>query len=162
MDFKDRLMWFIRIFMLIAVVLFLVFLVGKTNRLGATTHDLEYTIYLSRAVNKLSYEDPVSGRVYQGVLDLSKFRQETLQAEFGPETQNNFAMFFELYDLGGRRVSGAEPFYYNKDSYEFIEPLTFSKPFIKKTASHYVLFRDSEDTLKQGLLNIILVYEMKK
>ena len=160
MEVEENIWWVVRIIMLVFVTGFIIYLVGATRDLGTSTFGLEQEAYTARVIERLSFTDSTTGRYYSGMIDLSKFNEKTLEGEFNPKARE-FGIKVSLTGIDGKKIEGAESFYYNKNEYEFVEPLTFSRPFVKRNTTHYVLVRDSKGAITQGKMNVVIVHREK-
>lgn len=146
----DWLIWSIRITLLAIVIYCIVAITISPLEEDLNTHDLDYTFLLNRlfySPNSISYVDDLTGRVYPGIIDLSKFNEETLNKTLG--TSSRFAVKITL---------GDKVIYNNKDNYDDMAHLVWSKAYDSVLTKKYIIVKDGEQ--KRGeVIDVEIVYK---
>jgi len=97
----------------IGTMVFLVILgslIMRSINLSADTHNLEYYLLYNRMVyskDSIFYNDPTIGRTYLGMIDFSKFKEETFSI-----------LFSENKNFGAKLSVNNNDLFYNKDLYQ--------------------------------------------
>ncbi len=112
---KTAMTWLPRLVLFVVAVVVIAMLARYFSQQDIDDAGLQRTSYFYRIYydgNLITYKDPGTGRVYPGVIDLAKFRGETLDATFG--TSGSIA---SMLTLRGACVTQQE-IYNDKATYE--------------------------------------------
>lgn len=120
--FSDLLYWFLYIpltAIIIALIAFVPFQILDTK---TNTYTLENAILSEMVYNKISYQDPVTERIYAGIIDDQKI--EPLAFPDASYFANMFS-FSQYAKKTAFKLSfdKSEPYYYDKEFYEIAFPL---------------------------------------
>lgn len=154
-DASEGVLWVIRIFILVISVVALTVLVESATSKLNDTHGLEYHIYSFRPIfsdQGISYYDSEVQRLKLGVVDLTRFNDETLEKLFSEGYPDKFGMRLTL-EFG----SDTREIYYLKDTYERLEPLLFDDRHHEIERKIYVKIWTGE-SFTTGKLTISLMY----
>lgn len=129
--FSTLIFAFYRMMILFMVALALVLFVRQFVKASIDISDVESELFaqgLMKSPDGLSYVDPVTGRVYPGVIDYDTFTdipklEEKLNNVFYYEKNMFIAADVELLSQDGKQFKSAAPAYYNKDMYQVWYPL---------------------------------------
>jgi len=149
---EEYLHWFLDITLTAIVIIILAVSVNGFLPQVTSTHNLEYHIYSTRAINALSYQDSSTGRLYPGIIDMSKFTEETLNLALDKEkyAKEEFGIKLTLV-----QDQSEQELYHDLENYETSKVFRF----IKK--DHYVLVK-SEEGLKPATLTIDLAFHRRR
>ena len=99
----------IRIFVLIIILGTLLIVISSQLNSGLDSHEVENYILIKRITyspNLLAYKDPVTDRVYPGIIDFSKFSTENLESNL--ENKNKrLAVNIQLTNLETDKITKA-------------------------------------------------------
>lgn len=123
---EDAGFWIFRIILIVIVVFSIVFFVNSIITKNIETENLELYLINARIINSpfcLAYQDD-NGRVHPGEIAMYKYNEYYLQRNCIIKGKEEFVgVMIKLED--------ENPIYINKEYYEDIEPLTFSKKYAK-------------------------------
>lgn len=148
-DLADYIRWIWRIIMLILVSVSLWMIKERAVTKMIDTHGLEFNLLFERVLyspNGIIYVDADTNRAYPGIIDISKFNEDSLNRIF--QGGSKFAFRLKLND---------KIIYYNEEFFNDAEPLLPLK-YKKIERNEYVLVYENSKT-SNGLLNIFMVYE---
>ena len=135
------------------ILLFTLYLFASSQiKTNIDVKGIKTTIFVNRLLyspNSISYRDPVTDRVYPGVINTDNFNENTLNKAFNYD-KNPVAARLELKNLETNETIEA---YLNKEWYDRWEPLTKFEQYEKTIKWRYVLIKDNEKFI-QGLLRI--------
>lgn len=158
-EMQEVLYWFFYIPLTATVVIMLAVSSSSLVNNISSTHDLEYNIYSTRALNALSYRDIDTGRLYFGILDHSKLEEEKTEEilkKVLDDKEYNGVEFGIKIELKYLDDSGKEQvFYYNKENYDISKIFQFFK------RDRFVLIK-SEEGLIPAKLSIKTAFHKNK
>jgi len=83
----------------IIIFVFGFFIAGHKDKLTSVPEELQAELISLRFTNScFAYQDPVTGRIYPGVIDISKFTEQQLQRCYTTKDQNEFNFRLQLGD----------------------------------------------------------------
>ncbi len=137
----------------ITILLFTLYLFASSQiKTNVNVNGIKAVIFANRLLyspNSISYRDPITDRVYPGVIDPANFNENTLNKAFNYD-KNLIAAKLELKNFETNETIEA---YLNKEWYGRWEPLAKFEQYEKTIKWRYVLIKDNEK-LAQGLLRI--------
>lgn len=137
---------------IIILVLISVFVVTNIKISG-----VELDIFNQRLLtspNGLSYYDPLSNRVYPGIIDINNFNSEELLNDRIIYKDPQIASKIILIDKSSNKQSTA---YYNKNQFENWNPLTVAQGpggADNSMLNMYVIIREKDGSFNKGFLSI--------
>lgn len=157
----DALLWAIR-FIVFAVLVYFVGAAVDNAVAGMTdTAGSEYNVLSERILyssSGLFYEDS-HGRTHIGILDISKFKTETLHNFI--EGRRSFAIKLSLRTLDNYKIfdKGTAEIFSDQDKFSELYALSWAEQFGKKSYTEYVLLRDSSGNLHPAILGMEIVFK---
>ena len=149
---SEAVLWIIRITMLIAVVAVINFIKAAALEQSLQTYDTEFYILNTKVLYSpagLAYQSPTTGRTYPGIIDMNDMNETKLNTTI---TQN-IPTKITVTDMSHETI---KEIYFNRERFEILGPLTFSKKYDLINKTNYVLIKEGNE-LKQGLLTIQMV-----
>jgi len=145
-------LWIIRILILVAIVAAVHFVQIMALNNALQSYDTEFYILNTKILYSptgLAYQSLVSGRAYPGIIELEEFNEANLNSSM----TRNIPTKLRLMNLDKSLI---KELYYDKEGYNLLEPLAFSKQYDTINKTYYVLINDKGEN-KQGLLNVEMV-----
>lgn len=140
----------------IALLFYITYLFAYSQiKVNIDIDDTKSLIFVKRLIyspNSISYTDPVTERIYPGIIDIERFNPATLENTFN-FTKNNIAAKIELTNLENNEK---KEIYLNKEWYDRWEPLTKFKQYKKTIKQRYVLINNNGN-LEKGVLRVDMV-----
>ena len=155
---KQFVYWIFKLIVIASAIGFLLFLFNMIFYLDLDTHNIEKTILIPRIISSVQYQDPYTRRQYYYIVDPSKFNQNNFDLYFNSTHYKDYAFMAVLYDLDNNKI--ADEIYYNKDFYDYAQPLTYSKHFEQYNVTRYVLTKQDKQ-FKSAVLKTIFVFKAK-
>ncbi|MBW2992410.1 hypothetical protein KY345_04300 [Candidatus Woesearchaeota archaeon] len=149
----QALLWIIRIIILVAVVGVLHYLMVLAMNNSLKTADTEIYIAHNRimySLTGLAYTSLATGRTYPGIIDIELFDQGRLNKT----NLRKIPVRVLLSTIKDNTIN--REIYYDKERFEQLKPLVFSKKYDLINKTQYVLIRDQEQ-LKPGKLIMEMV-----
>jgi len=137
-------------------IIFLLGLYDSAFSQDLDTQNLEKLILTPRIVQAVSYQDLYTNRTYMYIVDLDKFNQTNLNPYFSGAYNQNYGFMVSIYDMNNKKLK--EDLYYNKEFYEYAQPLAFSEYFDQINVTKYVFIK-KDSKLEKALLKIIFVFQ---
>jgi hypothetical protein len=154
---EDAVLMILNLLLLIIVAVLLVFLIGLFTVNELNVQRMEAEVLKDRILyskNCISYYDSEIDRSYPGIIDLAKFKEESLEnCLYFKEKQNNVAARISLTDAKDYEYKSV---YYNKDWFENWQPLVaIPGPGGTKAFAYTlnVVVRDENENFKEYYLN---------
>lgn len=117
--------WFFRILVILPIIIFVLYQISAVSSENATkTRNIESYLIEDKVFDALAYTEPNTGRSYDGMIDLQKFREGYLQDYFDekPGLGIRVSMDDKQIHYDSEFYSIAYPLR-NKDKYHYISSL---------------------------------------
>ena len=143
--------WSFRILLFFVMFMF-IFIILRSQVISKNIDpgSIEYDVLINRIHKTFAYTSPNTGRIYPSIIDIRKFNSEILNNSFS--TAKSLGIKLSL--------TNTNPIYFNKEFYEFVEPLrgTISK-YKEISYSSPVSILTRENKLTSGKIDIVIMYE---
>ena len=158
--------WIPKIFSTIFVLAVVIMFVHFYSKISINTFDSESEIFINRLLyspDGISYQDPLSGRLYPGMIDISRFSNSTIpilqkSIDFGAD--KHIGASIKIKDFAGVAVAYGT---YNPDTYRRTAEVGPAGPAGAdlKQKQMYVLINDN-GRIYPGMLDVSVVVERSR
>lgn len=155
---KTFILWIFIFILMASSIGFLLFIYSAHFKENLDIHNLETRILIPRIMQSVQYTDSYTGRSYSYIVNPSKFTQKNLNFYFTNQSYKNFGFMVALYDLNGSKI--AKELYYNKNFYDYTQPLTYSDYYEQDNITKYVFVKKGNQ-LKNAILKTIFIFKQK-
>jgi hypothetical protein len=119
------------------------------------THNLEQEIFAKKLMTELSYQDPLTDRVYFGLIDEKRFTSDYIDSIFGK--RNDFAFKVNLTDLDGTKI--ALDTINNPSEFQLLDTIVGKSEYKRFIKDNYVLVIKKDGKRVPAKMSIVLVYK---
>ena len=138
-------LWIVRILGTLVIIGIIVFLMNSTIERSLSLDDMRFYSVAQRLLYSDCFVLEKENRPYPGIIDLSKFTGLTLDNCMGKLK----------YQIGAKVILHVQnkdtSVFFNKEYYDDLAPLSFSKDYILKSKRYYVLVDDGKTQIPGNL-----------
>ena len=171
----SSIVWVGRIIFMLLVITVIILFVNFYSDINISSHQAETELFINRMLYSpqgISYYDPISGRLYPGIIDLTKFETKTLPDS--NKTLYTIPSLQKTMDFGLEKHIGAEIFitdlsdvplklaYYNERVYQRKEETIAGPGGVDVEYKEIYVLAKQENNLIPAILYLHVVIERSK